>query len=147
MISVKGPHGMSHLSIVCSGCVGVAALTTLLGCGGSSQATVSGKVTLDGQPLPSGTISFVPADGATATAGKPIADGAYSVEMPPGPKRVQISATKVIGQRVVYQGDPNSPVVDDVREIIPPQYNAATTLTFNATAGSQKQDFELKSAP
>ena len=117
---------------------------TLLGCG-SRVSTVSGKVTLDGAPLANGTIAFVPADGRTASAEVKIKDGFYSVQMPPGRKRVQISATKVIGQRVVYAGDPNSPVVDNVQEIIPQQYNAATTLTFEATTGGAQQDFALKS--
>ena len=126
---------------------GAAMLAVALGCG-SSQATVAGKVMLDGQPLASGTIRFVPSDGASATAGGPIKDGAYSLELPPGKKRVEISATKVIGKRQVYQGDPKSPVVDDVREVIPPQYNASSTLTADIVKGSNKQDFlDLKTAP
>lgn len=127
--------------------LGAVALTvaTLLGCG-SRVATVSGKVTLDGQPVANGTIAFVPADGATASAEAKIKDGYYSLQMPPGRKRVQISAMKVTGQRVVYEGDPKSPVVDNVEEIIPPQYNAATTLTCEAPGGSAKQNFELKSS-
>lgn len=103
-------------------------------------------MTLDGQPLPRGTISFVPADGATASAGGPIKDGAYLVEMSPGKKRVQISSTKVVGKRQVYQGDPKSPVVDEVRESIPPQYNASSTLTADVDAQHAKHDFELKSS-
>jgi hypothetical protein len=64
-----------------------------------------------------------------------------------GEKRVTISAMQVVGRRQVYEGDPNSPVVDDVREMIPPQYNAASTLTLKAEAGSQTQDFPLQSSP
>jgi hypothetical protein len=116
----------------------------LTGCG-SRQSTVSGQVTLDGTPLASGTIAFVPADGATASAETLIKDGSYSLPMPPGSKRVQISATKVIGKRVVYEGDPNSPVIDNLEQIIPPQYNAATTLSFEAKAGSARQNFSLTS--
>ena len=70
----------------------------------------------------------------TASAAGPIENGTYKVEMPPGEKCVQISAMKVVGRRQVYEGDPNSPVVDDVREMIPPQYNAASTLTVSAAA-------------
>ena len=126
---------LGSLALTCS---------TLLGCG-SRGSTVAGKVTLDGEPVANGTIAFVPADGATASAEVKIKDGFYSVQVPPGRKQVQIFATKVIGKRVVYEGDPNSPVVDNVQQIIPQQYNAASTLTFEATAGGAKQDFELKS--
>lgn len=127
------------------GCFALLAVSAaLIGCGGEEQATVTGSVKLNGEPLKDGTITFVPADGATASAGGVIKDGTYSVEMPAGEKRVQISAMKVVGRRQVYEGDPNSPVVDDVREMIPPQYNAASTLTVSATAGSQTQDFDLR---
>jgi hypothetical protein len=121
-------------------------VTAVAGCS-SSVATVSGTVSLDGQPLADGTISFLPADGATATAGGPIQKGSYSVTMPPGAKLVRISAMEVIGKRVVYEGDPSSPVIDEVRERIPEQYNAKTTLRVQAAPGSQRQPFELKSTP
>jgi type 1 fimbria pilin len=117
------------------------------GCGKPQTALVSGKVTFDGTPLANGTISFVPAGGATATAGVPIKDGQYTAEMPPGKKSVQISAMKSIGKRQVYQGDPNSPVVDNVQEMIPAQYNAATTLSIDAPAGRSEHHFALKSKP
>ncbi len=123
-----------------------AASIAVSGCG-SSVTTVSGKVMFDGQPLANGTINFVPADGATATAGGKIENGTYSVQMPPGKKKVQVSATKVVGRRVVYEGDPNSPVIDNVQEIIPPQYHVNTILTGDAKAGSNTQDFDLKSKP
>lgn len=121
-------------------------VTALAGCG-SGKATVTGKVTLDGQPLEKGTISFEPVDGATSSAEGPIAAGAYSLEVPPGPKLVRISATKVIGQRQVYEGDPNSPVVDNVEQMIPPQYNAASTLNVEIKGGSSQHDFALKTTP
>lgn len=127
--------------------VGLATLVSAAGCGNrSSSVEVVGKVTLDGQPLANGTISFVPADGATASAGGQIKDGTYSVAMPPGKKRVLISASKVVGKRQVYQGDPKSPVIDEVRELIPPQYNASSTLTADVDEERCKHDFPLKSS-
>ena len=127
--------------------LGLTMLALATGCGkGPATVAVTGKVTLDGQPLASGTINFVPSDGATASAAGQITEGAYSVEMPPGKKRVQVSAMKVVGKRQGYRGDPKSPVVDDVREIIPPEYNASSTLTAEVDAGRRKHDFELKTA-
>jgi hypothetical protein len=127
--------------------IGLLVLAAMVGCGNGGQATVRGAVKLNGEPLKNGTIAFVPSDGATASAEGLIRDGSYSVVMPPGKKTVRISAMKVIGRRQVYEGDPNSPVVDNVQEMIPPQYNAASTLTVNASPGSQKQDFDLQAAP
>ena len=46
-----------------------------VGCGGTSgpvKVTVTGEVTLDGELLDSGLISFIPPDGKGATAGAPI---------------------------------------------------------------------------
>jgi hypothetical protein len=121
-----------------------AVLLVAIGCGSKDQAIVTGTVTLNDQPLQNGTITFLPADGATASAAGVITDGKYRVEMPPGEKRVLISAMQVVGQRQVYEGDPDSPVVDEVREMIPPQYNAASTLTVDVQAGNHKQDFNLR---
>lgn len=49
------------------------------GSGGPETATVSGKVTLDGQPVPKGTISFVPQRGKSvrASIGE---DGTFELE-------------------------------------------------------------------
>ena len=84
----------------------------------SGKGTVSGTVTLDGQPLQSGLIRFVPVDGQTPTAEATITDGEFSVEVPVGEKRVSISAPKVVGKRPAYQ-TPNAPMIDIVEELLP----------------------------
>src|SRR4051812_45665982 len=68
----------------------------------SNRGTVTGKVTLDGQPLASGVIRFVPSDGQTATADSMITDGKFSASVPPGDKKISISAPKVTGKRRAY---------------------------------------------
>ena len=45
------------------------------GCGGPPRAKVSGTVTLDGQPVESGTISFYPTANSGPTAGGGIENG------------------------------------------------------------------------
>lgn len=120
-------------------------LALLAGCGGGGPgATVEGSVTLDGQPLQEGAISFVPADGKTASAGGTITDGKYSVAVPPGPKRVEITASKVVGQRPAYAGDPNSPMIDITKSIVPPRYNSQSELTLEVQSGDNQKDFALK---
>src|SRR4051812_44474949 len=65
----------------------------------SNKGIVSGSVTLDGQPLKTGIIRFEPTDGKTSTADGRIVDGIFKVSVPPGDKRISISAQKVIGQK------------------------------------------------
>jgi hypothetical protein len=110
----------------------------------SGKGTVSGIVTLDGQPLQSGLIRFVPIDGRTPTAEATITDGEFSAEVPIGEKRVSISAPKVVGKRPAYQ-TPNAPMIDVVEELLPARYNVTSELTLNVTDGRQDAPFELKS--
>jgi hypothetical protein len=76
--------------------VGLAVL--LAACAGGCAnpiATVSGEVSYDGQPIETGTIVFMPADGKGAAASGAIQDGRYTIEnIAPGPRVVQIIATK-----------------------------------------------------
>jgi hypothetical protein len=108
----------------------------------TSQGVVDGTVTLDGAPLATGIIRFVPADGQTATADAPISDGAFTAKVPIGEKRVTISAPKVVGKQKMYE-TPDSPTVDIVRELVPERYNVRSELTMTVQAGEQKQDFAL----
>jgi hypothetical protein len=118
---------------------------SLAGCSADSgKGTISGTVTLDGQPLKSGVIRFVPADGQTATAEATITDGEFSAEMPVGEKQVSISAPKVVGKRPAYQ-TPNSPMIDIVEELLPARYNVSSDLKINVTGGRQTEDFKLES--
>jgi len=129
----------------CIALLSMAFVLGFVGCG-PSRTTVSGEVTLDGQPLDNGSITFIPLEGDTPSAGIAITAGEYHVELAPGKKRVEISATKVVGKRQVYEGDPNSPVVEDVREIIPPVYNAQSTLAVDITPGNNTHSFDLQSS-
>src|SRR5690606_35107573 len=94
------------------------------GCSGESQlALVEGNVTLDGQPLETGIIRFVPVDGQTPSADATITGGKFSAQVPPGEKRITFSAPKVVSQRKMYD-TPDSPTVDVVEELLPPKYHA-----------------------
>src|SRR5262245_20495897 len=117
------------------------------GCSGKAgQARVSGEVLLDGKPLKEGVIRFVPTDGKTPTAHAQVVDGKFTAAVPVGGKRVEISAPKVVGKRKMYD-TPDSPVVDDVTELLPARYNSRSELTWTVQKGSQEKVFELKSDP
>jgi hypothetical protein len=112
--------------------------------GDSKHGIVSGDVTLDSQPLEAGTIRFAATDGHSSPAEAPITNGKYAATVPVGESRVTISASKVTGKRKTYN-TPDSPTVDIVTELLPAQYNTQSTLTLKVTAGSQQQNYDLKS--
>lgn len=117
----------------------------LVGCAESStHGTVNGTVTLDDQPLAEGTVRFVPVDGASQTASAMVTDGKFTATVPIGRMRVEFSAPKVVGRHRMYD-TPNSPVVDDVVERLPPRYNVQSELTLDVQAGQRDAPFELYS--
>jgi hypothetical protein len=103
-------------------------------------------VTFDGEPLKTGVIRFDPSDGRSATADAIIQDGKFTAKLPPGEKRVSITASKVIGKRKMYE-TPNSPVIDITEEMLPKKYNANSDLKLTVKAGNQDSEptFDLKS--
>ena len=101
---------------------------------------------LDGEPLKTGNIRFDPSDGRSATGEAIIHDGKFTTEVPPGEKRVSITAAKVVGKRKMYD-KADSPVIDITEEMIPKRYNANSELTLTVKAGKQDSEpaFDLKS--
>jgi hypothetical protein len=115
-----------------------------VGCGSASKSKVSGQVNLDGRPATRGLITFEPVDGNGQSAGIGLdGQGAYSLPMSPGKKKVIIALSKVVGQRQVYQGDPNSPVIDD---LAPVDFTSLSPLEIEIAPGASRQDFELQTA-
>ena len=123
---------------------GLVTLLALVGCSESKTAEVSGTVTVDGQLVKRGSISFIPTDGNTPTAGGPIKDGHYSVMVPITAMKVKITAPKVIGKRKLYD-TPDSKEVDVVEEGLPAKYNQDTELTLEVKPGQNHKDFALQS--
>ena len=115
----------------------------VLGCS-KAAPTVEGMVTLDGQPLETGSITFVPSDGKSQTAGGAIAAGKYGFEVPPGMMKVEITAGKVVGKKKAYE-TPDSPLIDVIEQIIPAKYNSETSLSLDVKAGKNSKDFALTS--
>ncbi|RCS54686.1 hypothetical protein DTL42_06040 [Bremerella cremea] len=128
----------------------VLALGTLtlltVGCGGpkSDKLEMTGKVTLDGQPLQEGAITIEATDDKGGVDGGMITDGEYKVLTTPGDKLIKINATKVVGQKKTYN-TPDSPTEDVVKEIIPPKYNTRSDIKVTVTADAASHDFTLES--
>src|SRR4051794_23859920 len=97
--------------------LGLLTLTLAVGCSGGKEAVVQGKVTLDGVPVQKGTIRFV-STGKAAPGGGEINAGQYSVKVPVGEVKVEITAPQVVGKRKAYD-TPDSPLIDVTKESIP----------------------------
>ncbi len=121
--------------------ISISLLASLLfGCGDGTHQ-VTGKIMLDGKPLPEGRIAFVPAAGGIGGAAE-IKEGVYSLKAPSGDYSVQISAEKTgalpPGQAGMFGA------TEGTYQYLPVKYNAQTELkaTLPATGAL---DFDLKS--
>ncbi len=122
------------------------------GCGGGS-ASIKGAVTLDGTPVESGHVNFVPIEGTPgAGARAQVVNGQYSVEAAarasPGVYRVEISARRKTGKKIPV-GSPAPPgtMADEEVEAVPVRYNKSSTLREELKGGANTRDFSLTSKP
>lgn len=123
----------------------LAAVPLLFGCDSSpavqeSEGTVpaGGTVTLDGQPLTQGEITFIdPEAQRPMSFVAEVRDGQFELRAPSGVVRVEIRAFEMVG------GDDDTPLT---RELIPARYNDESELSVELTAeGPNLLSFELES--
>lgn len=126
----------------------------LCGCGGGDEsletAPVSGRVTMDGAPLPGVQVTVEPiAEGSTANPGtgsfgKTDDDGRYELRL-----MTSDETGAVVGKHKVriVTPEPEEYAQNDITEFvdpIPSKYNSDTTLTLDVPAeGTDKADFAL----
>jgi hypothetical protein len=124
----------------------LAACVTSAGCGGPTAPSLKGKVTLDGAPVTSGNIMFLPEDSEDRKAAAAIADGNYTIPaeegLKPGKYRVEVSWRKPTGRKMP-SADPGI-AMDETKEVIPAKYNTESTLTAELSAGQAEKDFALR---
>jgi hypothetical protein len=122
-----------------------------LGCGQSRPTgTVSGKVTLDGQPLSGARVNFQPMGNARDTGigsfGKTDANGEYSLTL------IDESAKgAIIGMHRVMikampegKGEPTDDKAPAGKDRVPPQYNINSELQFEVKSGHNTADWPLE---
>lgn len=114
-----------------------------LGCSNSDAgAEVRGEVFLDNAPLQKGHIRFVAASGKAGEGD--IADGKYAVTgVPVGEVKVEITAPKVVGKRKMYD-TADSPVVEDIQELLPARFNVKSELKLTVQSGTQEKRFDVQ---
>lgn len=135
---------MNYLKLLC--------LTTLclcltVGCGGGAGSdqpdlgTVTGVVTMDGEPLPNVSVTFTPAEGRPSNG---VTDEAGKYEL----GYLRDTKGAVIGSHQVSITTPQdapTPPGQKYKDPIPAKYNTQTTLTEEVKAGDNTIDFKLES--
>jgi hypothetical protein len=118
-----------------------------VGCGGENLSSLHGKVTLDGAPVTSGNIVFLPEGSEGRKAAAAIENGNYTVPaeegLTPGKYRVELSWRKPTGRKMP-SADPGISM-DETKEAIPARFNTESTLTAELAAGEATKDFALSS--
>ena len=132
--------------------VRVACLMVLAGCGqGSRRQSLEGTVTLDGQPLSEGSITFRPQQGTSGpTAGGKISEGCFSISPDAGTFagtfRVEITASGKTGRKL--KDHRTGELYDEIAQFLPARYNRQSELTADVqAAGPNRFEFTLSSQP
>jgi len=133
--------------LAAGGCV--ATVVVLAGCGRSSSGLdvhpVAGRVTIDGQPVESGLITFNGVSGDQRGFAARIERGAYAAKTFAGPMRVSITAQREVPGRFI-QAAPDQPEVPVREQYIPARYNESTELEADVPRGGVRDlNFDLQS--
>ena len=128
------------------------ALATISGCG-SRMGDISGTVSFNGEPLPSGRIAFYCNGGDKPVLMSPIEAGTYTITGAPlGPSRVTIETfemkTTPVPEMIGSPQPPDQPATTTAgKEYVrlPVRYASAETseLTHEILAGTNLKDFDL----
>lgn len=142
----------AYFAVTAAG-VAASGITGCTGAAGDSlpRQAVSGTVTFEGKPLEKGTIQFMPTkqEGGVATVGAgEIVEGKYTIPRDlgpvPGGYRVIISAPSPNAAAAPSDGIPGQ-APPPAPDLIPPQYNANSTLNAEIKEGGPNVfDFPLK---
>jgi hypothetical protein len=131
-------------------CLFIAALVALAGCRQDERlGQVHGTITLDGQPLTTGTVRFTPEAGRAAS-GKIGSDGSYMLGTFGERDGALLGRHKVA--IIAYEAGGDGRPAYEVRKatskpLVPQRYMAPGTsgLSFEVKPGSNQADFELTS--
>ena len=124
------PALMALLIVVTAGCAS-----------GPRVYEVTGTVTLDGDALSEGYITFIPEDKEFGSEAAKVVDGKYTVKIKGGKQKVEIRATRVVPGKK----DPMGTGGDVKENYIPERYNLKTELSAEVGEGKTEHSFPLKS--
>lgn len=124
--------------------IGLVFVLASVGCSNAPQdlpdlATVTGTVTMDGEPLANASVEFVSANGQVAS-GTTDAAGKYELAYVGGNKGAEIGENTVRITTVL-----DAPAGPDYKDPIPAKYNESSELKVTVEAGENTHDFALES--
>jgi hypothetical protein len=131
-------------------CVAGIACCAAAGCGRRPTVSMTGVATLDGQPLPTGTIALIPLDRTGGpSVGAEIVDGRYDIPSDKGPLRGHKYRIEIrsIDPASGSTSNPLSRGLKVFLDRVPPAYNSESQLELAVPedAADVRQDFELQS--
>jgi hypothetical protein len=126
-------------------------LVGMTGCGGPYDASVSGKVSLDGNVVPRGTVAYQSVSGGPAAYGIIEQDGSYTIwtgreeGLPSGEYQVTVTATEPPTSEKSAKGGPPPPG----KMITPIWYRTKETsgLKYTVESGGNEINLDLTSTP
>jgi hypothetical protein len=123
------------------------AVAVLAGCGGDKgpeRVVVTGTVTYNGKPIPTGTVQFTPVQTSLVpAAGADITDGKYRADIhggvPVGTHNIAIEAYRPV------KGPRGSAHENGLQQYIPRKYNADSRMQITIAPGSREiaKNFDL----
>jgi len=144
LLPMKDSHAMfRHIRPGQLACASLILALCLTGCGsdGPERGIVTGKVTLNGAPLPGADVEFQPEEGSPSYA---MTDdkGRYDLMYTRDKRGAMVGEHTV---RIVTPTTSTDPEGNQVMvpQQVPPKYNAGSTLTRDVKPGKNKFDFEL----
>jgi hypothetical protein len=121
------------------------------GCGSrhDNRATITGEVTLAGQPIDRGSIEFAPMQGVEGSiSSAEIVGGRYQLSGKTGPavgwNRVKVHASRKTG-KTIQRPFPQRGTMEETAETVAPRFNAQSTLKFEVRPGENTTDFDVAS--
>jgi hypothetical protein len=125
--------------------LGLVLWASLAGCG-DGKGSVQGTVTLDGQPVATGSVTFVKSEGGRLVReGAVIQNGSFRSGVPPGKYAIEVNGQKVVGKRKHLGLSGAEELVDVTEELFPAWYNTKTELTAEITSGANTLKLDLRS--
>ncbi|WP_166823755.1 carboxypeptidase-like regulatory domain-containing protein [Thalassoroseus pseudoceratinae] len=121
-------------------------LTLSVGCGafgGAEVGEVTGKVTLDGEPLSDAEVAFVPTSGGTTSTGYTSEDGSYLLVYDAERDGAEVGEHTIRVTRI--QPEAQDGETPKQYEKLPASYNTESELKIEVKSGSQTVDIPLKS--
>jgi hypothetical protein len=137
---------LPQISLACGGL-----LLAVAGCGGTYDSSVAGIVTLDGNIVPRGTVTFSPQGSGPPAFGLISSEGKYNLRtgredgLPPGQYTVTVAANEP--PAVSHGKDGGPPPVG--KAITPDWYRDPnfSGLSFTVKSGKNQNNLELKKTP